>query len=441
MKKIIALTLSMILIMCGCAQNMASGADNQSNQQTTEDGYFSDNENVQETGLEDNTDDLSGKAEISVADISDLKLLPVGEGECVDTSDYVYEPEFASLDSEGLQDYITDSFYTSLVKELDGTDGFVTSIESVYISQEYLDELVYNSKSNIFFGYTLQELDQQFEGQRYLFTLSDQGDTIVTTYDEYNVSYDRAIQNVSMGTGVIVLSLKIASSNFASDHPTVTLVFACAAATGTIAAVSVGSLAAVAAGIYTGIQTGNMNEAKNAAILAGSEGFKWGSIAGNVAGALYAGYKLYFTEDIVFTAEQIAHIQKVSGYSLRVIKIFQSMDEYSIFEAAGLFSEMINGGEALIRTDIDLSMLDELGRTNLQRMQLGLAPLDSSGEEYELLHIGDTVDSPLAILSKAEHEAAAVYDLVNELGIDTEAFIPIRQHFWKAVANYLVNIG
>ena len=45
--------------------------------------------------------------------------------------------------------------------------------------EEYLDEVAFNSQSNVYFGYTLAELDEVFQGTRYIFTLGDDGNTTV----------------------------------------------------------------------------------------------------------------------------------------------------------------------------------------------------------------------------------------------------------------------
>ena len=42
--------------------------------------------------------------------------------------------------------------------------------------------------------------------------------------------------------------------------------------------------------------------------------------------------------------------------------------------------------------------------TNLERMRMGYSPIDPlTGQAYELHHIGQSVNSPLAILTKEEH--------------------------------------
>lgn len=59
------------------------------------------------------------------------------------------------------------------MSDLDSSDYFVENVQAVYISQEYLDELAFNSQENVYFGYTLSELNAQFQGEKYIFTLGE----------------------------------------------------------------------------------------------------------------------------------------------------------------------------------------------------------------------------------------------------------------------------
>ena len=137
---------------------------------------------------------------------------------------------------------------------------------------------------------------------------------------------------------------------------------------------------------------------------------------------------------------EAALIQKESGYPLDVIKQFSSMDQYKICKDAGLTSRMVNGKTALVR-NIDLNQIDELGRTNLQRMMEGLAPLDPSGTAYELHHVGQKAESTLAILTKAEHRLGENHKLWHIFGetskIDRAAFDKQRAEFWIEMAKIL----
>ena len=351
-------------------------------------------------------------------------------------------PEFTGLDDTALLTYMEDSIYTNLVTELDNEMYFVENVSAVYISKEYLEEVAYNSQENLYFGYTLLELDAYFQGTRYVFTLGDDGQTIVTEFQEYDDTYEQILKNVAIGTGVILICVTVSVVSGGLGAPAVSMIFAASAKTGTIMGLSSGLFSGVSAGVVTGIETGDFDEAMKAAALAGSEGFKWGAITGSVTGGAGEAIALKGATLNGLTMNEAALIQKQSGYPLDVIKQFSSMEQYQICQAAGLSSQMVNGNIALIR-NIDLNFVDDMGRTNLQRMQQGLAALDPTGQAYELHHIGQHANSTLAILTKAEHMQGGNNKIWHVLGETTEVhgagntWDLQRQQFWKQLANMM----
>lgn len=87
-------------------------------------------------------------------------------------------PEFRRMGDAALLPYLENSLYEQLVSDLDSSDYFVENVQAVYISQEYLDELAFNSQENVYFGYTLSELNAQFQGEKYIFTLGENNETV-----------------------------------------------------------------------------------------------------------------------------------------------------------------------------------------------------------------------------------------------------------------------
>lgn len=351
-------------------------------------------------------------------------------------------PEFSGLNDTALLTYMEDSIYTNLVTELDNEMYFVENVSAVYISKEYLEEVAYNSQENIYFGYTLSELDAYFQGTRYVFTLGDDGQTIVTEFQEYDDTYEQILKNVAIGTGVILICVTVSVASGGLGAPAVSMIFAASAKTGTIMGLSSGLFSGVSAGVVTGMKTGDFDEAMKAAALAGSEGFKWGAITGSVTGGAGEAIALKGATLNGLTMNEAALIQKQSGYPLDVIKQFSSMEQYQICQAAGLSPHMVNGNIALIR-NIDLNFVDDMGRTNLQRMQQGLAALDPTGQAYELHHIGQHANSTLAILTKAEHMQGGNNKIWHVLGEATEVhgagntWDLQRQQFWKQLAKMM----
>ena len=69
------------------------------------------------------------------------------------------QPEFNSLSDENLLLQVENLVYRETVQALNSEEYVVENVSAVYISKEYLDEVAFNSQSNVYFGYTLAELD------------------------------------------------------------------------------------------------------------------------------------------------------------------------------------------------------------------------------------------------------------------------------------------
>lgn len=409
MKRVIAFTLACVLLLSGCGH------------QSTSDSPSAPPSDHSPTQVESN----------ALERLESSESIPVIFGQ-------ENTPSFNNLNDPQLLQYMEDRVYADLVNNLDNS-SFVQNISAFYVSKEYLDEISYNSKSNAFFGYTLAELDEQFQGTRYVFTLSNEGETIVAPFEEYDDTYERALKNVAIGSGVILICVTVSAVSGGAGAPAISMIFAASAKTGTIMAFSSGGIGALMSGIVTGVQTQDFDEAVKAAALAGSEGFKWGVISGAISGGASEAVALKGATLNGLTMDEAATLQR-EGYPLDVIKEFRNMEQYNICKEAGLSPQMVNGNTALIR-DIDLDFVDEMGRTNLERMQHGLAALDPiTGESYQLHHIGQQADSTLAILTRAEHMQGGNNTIWHELGEATQVhgagktWDSQRQAFWKALA-------
>jgi len=192
---------------------------------------------------------------------------------------------FDNLNDPKLLQYVEDSVYASASEKLGDEDYSIDSVVATYVSNEYLEELNYNSQENLYFGYKLSDLYAQFEGAKYVFTLGDDGKTLVREFEAYDNSFDKIIKNVAIGTGVILICVTatvIASAISASGTATVSAVLAASAQEGRALALSSDALGAATSGIVTGLQTGNMGRALKSAAVSASEDFKWGAFAGTI---------------------------------------------------------------------------------------------------------------------------------------------------------------
>lgn len=423
MKKIIA------IILCGAICLTACGNVTQSNNSTSADAStVSSNESGDEASDTDVVED----------DEYETEELVVTDSDSIDF-------EISGLDDENLIYYVEDNIYTELIDELDTDEYFVENVEAIYYPKEYIDELEFNSQSNIYFGYTSAELEEQFQGTRYVFTLGDDGQTTVVPMETIDDdTYTGAMKDVAIGTGVILICVTVSVVSGGVGAPAVSMIFAASATTGTTFALSSGGLAFIASAIAKGYQTEDFEQAMKAGVEAGADGFKWGAIIGATVGGAEETIALHGATLNGLTMNEAAAIQKESGYPLELIKQFKSVEEYNIYKEAGLYTKMVNGKLALVR-DIDLTYVSELPNgekvTNLVRMQKGYAPIDpATGKAYQLHHINQSAKGTLAILTESEHQgnSAILNTIGKESEIDREAFATIRKEFWKKYAQTLL---
>ena len=345
--------------------------------------------------------------------------------------------DFTGLNDPNLHRYIEDSVYEDLVSTLDSDEYFVENVSAIYVSKEYLEEIAYNSQANIFFGFTLAEITEQFTGTKFVFTLGDDGQTTVKAFEGYDDTFDKALVNVAVGTGVILLCVTV-SVVTGGAAPAVCSIFAASAKTAATFALSGGLFSGVAAGVVTGAQTGDFDESLKAAALAGSEGFMWGAVSGSITGGVSQAVALKGATLNGLTMNQAAAIQRESKYPLEIIKTFHSVDEYNIYKASDLIAKKIGDRWALIRK-VDLNYYDKASElTNAERIRKKLAPIDpDSGVAYELHHIGQKTDSPLAILTKKDHQGKTriLHDPTIDEGVQAQLgskWDVERNQFWQA---------
>lgn len=455
MRRLISLLLACALVLSGCAQNAETSSEGKAL------NAVSASSSEAETGK---------------------SISQNQEGQAVEEK----TPEFDSLSDPELLEYVENTIYAELSDELSSEEYRIENVSTTYISKEYLEEAAYNSQSNIWFGYTLDELKAQYNGTPYVVTLGDSGETVVIPFEDYDDTYDKVIKNIVIGTGVIVICVTVAIVSGGVGAPAVSMVFAGSAKYGAIFATSSAAISGVVSTAVTGAKTGNLEESLKEGALSASENFKWGAITGAVTGgatelvALKAATKggltaneaafimkdsdlsANFTKQIHSMEEynELRSIEKKGGLTIKemqkfcmseqcpleIVKLFKSKEEGAIyFDQAHLVSETVGGKTALIRS-IDLNYKSELdGKivTNLERMRKGRPAIDpATGKPYELHHIGQSVDSPLAILTKAEHMEDGNNIILHDPNIKegVHATLPNgvwevqKKEFWKAMA-------
>lgn len=247
MKKTIALLLACVCLLSACSYNTVNDKDNN----------------------------------IEIKDYSTQIITSIDASE---RNNFEQELNFTGLNDPILLQYVEDSVYSELTAEFASEDYIIENVKAIYVSKEYLEEVSYNSQVNVFFGYTLAELDAQFQGTRYVFSLGDDGETTVVPFEKYDDTYERVLKNVAIGTGVILLCVTVSVVTGGAGLAPVSMVFAASAKTAASFAVSGALFGGVSAGVVEGIKTKHFDSALKVAALEGSKGFKWGAISGALVG-------------------------------------------------------------------------------------------------------------------------------------------------------------
>ena len=107
----------------------------------------------------------------------------------------------------------------------------------------------------------------------------------------------------------------------------------------------------------------------------------------------------------------------------------------------GIFGEPVEfeGMRTYPRSDIDWDMTDDLGRTNRQRAQSGLAPLGADGKPIPLHHIGQQ-PGVVAEVTASTHRAG--YSILHQntgqypSRIDRLGFEQWKGRYWRWRGNH-----
>jgi len=95
-----------------------------------------------------------------------------------------------------------------------------------------------------------------------------------------------------------------------------------------------------------------------------------------------------------------------------------------------------NGNKVYQRNDLfDPNAVDARGRSNIQRMEKGLAPLDANGNSVNLHHMLQRQDGPIAEVTQAFHKENHGVIHINDnsipSGINRTEFDKWRSNYWK----------
>ncbi len=346
------------------------------------------------------------------------------------------KPKYKSLSDKGLLVDVEDLVYKETIDAINSEDYVVENVSAVYISKEYLEEVAFNSKSNVYFGYSLAELNEVFKGDSYIFTLGDDGKTAVKKLQSIDdKATETMIRNVAIGTGVILVCVTVSAVS-AGPAPALSMIFAASAKSASKFAASSAAFGGISRGLVKGIETGDFGEIKEAAAMGASEGFKWGAIGGAVTGGAKEAFSSMSITNSKLKKGDVARIQMGNKWSMDVIKDIQDLDQYKVIK--GMKEIKINGRSVLVPKNIDLNFKIKLPDgtivTNLDRINKNLSPIEAAtGFPYELHHMGQKANGTLVMLTRDQHRGNySILHTSNKASeIDRLDFAKVRNEIWK----------
>ena len=230
--------------------------------------------------------------------------------------------DFSSVDT---LEYIRNSVEDDLQETLDGYE--VDYVECVYISQEYIDELNYNSLSNVYYGYEYADVIANMDGINWTFGVDENGETVVTEVQNPSIELGKIITKVAIGTGVILICVVLSASATAVGAKPVACFFAGAAKGAIEGAITGGSIGGLMGGTIAGIENQSWDAALAEGLETAADGFMWGAIAGAIKGGM--------TSKACFTADTM--VKTIDGYK-PIFQIVEGDFVYSFDETSKEYS-------------------------------------------------------------------------------------------------------
>lgn len=137
------------------------------------------------------------------------------------------------------------------------------------------------------------------------------------------------------------------------------------------------------------------------------------------------------------TDQEKQEIKEKTGWSDKIVDAIRTKEEAQIYIDAGLVEVQVNGKPALLQPKIDGKACNEPKWPDWNNKDLaeeGYPPRDKNGRPYELHHIGQNPDSPLAELTYEQHHSDGNFKILHtfdESSIDRVQFNKERKEYWS----------
>ncbi|WP_229775113.1 HNH/ENDO VII family nuclease [Segatella copri] len=137
------------------------------------------------------------------------------------------------------------------------------------------------------------------------------------------------------------------------------------------------------------------------------------------------------------TDQEKQEIKEKTGWSDKIVDAIRTKEEAQVYIDAGLVEGEVNGKPALLQPKIDGKACNEPKWPDWNNKDLaeeGYPPRDKKGRPYELHHIGQNPDSPLAELTYEQHHSDGNFKILHtfdESSIDRIQFNKERKEYWS----------
>jgi len=137
------------------------------------------------------------------------------------------------------------------------------------------------------------------------------------------------------------------------------------------------------------------------------------------------------------TEQEKQEIKEETGWSDKIVDAIRTKEEAQVYIDAGLVEGEVNGKPALLQPKIDGKACNEPKWpewSNKDLAEEGYPPRDKNGRPYELHHIGQNPDSPLAELTYEQHHSDGNFKILHtfdESSIDRVQFNKERKEYWS----------
>ena len=116
------------------------------------------------------------------------------------------------------------------------------------------------------------------------------------------------------------------------------------------------------------------------------------------------------------TEQEKQLIKEKTGWSDKIVDAIRTKEEAQVYIDAGLVEGEVNGKPALLQPKIDGKACNEPKWpewSNKDLAEEGYPPRDKNGRPYELHHIGQNPDSPLAELTYEQHHSDGNFKILH----------------------------